>query len=97
MIPSWLDKFFRWLGRTTTRNVAYNLCHVLIPYSVMLTVGPRHRWILAGAIVLIALWKEFWFDLRYEAPATSGGIKGGWIDFTGYMVGLGLALIRFSV
>ena len=97
VIPSWLDNFFRWWGRTTTRKVAYTLCHVLISYSVMLTAGALHKWTVAGVVALFAIWKEFWFDLRYETPETSGGIKGGIKDFSGYVAGVGLALIRFSI
>lgn len=25
VIPYWVDDFFRWWGRTTTRNMAYNI------------------------------------------------------------------------
>jgi len=63
----------------------------------MLTAGAQHKWTVAGAVMLFALWKEFWFDLRYETPETSGGIKGGLIDFSGYVAGIGLALISFSI
>lgn len=41
--------------------------------------------------IMYALVKEFWFDLRYEDAQTSGGIKGGWRDFSFYLVGIGLA------
>jgi len=35
-----------------------------------------------------ALLKEFWFDLRYESPETSGGFDGSFRDFCFYVVGI---------
>ena len=50
----------------------------------------------AGALILVVLlaaWKEFWWDIRYEPPQLSGGYLGGLRDFSGYLGGAAFALL----
>jgi hypothetical protein len=51
---------------------------------------------LYGGIALAAL-KEFWCDLHFETPEISGGIKGGVIDFSFYVLGLLLAALVLAL
>ena len=75
--------------------------HFLAAYSVLITVGlflfAFHRpWsyllAVAGAETGYGIWKEFWFDLKYESPDVSGGIRGGIRDLAGYCLGAATAL-----
>ena len=52
-----------------------------------------------GAILIFAAVKEFWWDLRHETPTESGGIGGGWEDFSHYCMGavIALAMINFAL
>lgn len=45
----------------------------------------------SGVGVFFALVKEFWFDVHYEDPQTSGGYIGGLKDFVYYCVGIATA------
>jgi hypothetical protein len=46
----------------------------------------------AGAAIIFAAIKEFWFDIHFETPAT---MKSGLKDFSFYMIGVGAALGLF--
>ena len=43
------------------------------------------------ACLIYALFKEFLFDILFEAPETSGGWLGGVKDFAGYIAGACIA------
>lgn len=45
----------------------------------------------SGVGIMFGIVKEFWFDLKYEDPDTSGGIAGGFEDLAGYFIGIVLA------
>lgn len=53
-------------------------------------------WGMAG-VVLFALFKEFWFDAKYETPAISGGPDGDLKDFEFYMAGVTAALLLILI
>jgi hypothetical protein len=57
-----------------------------------------HPWLGALAVLLWAGPKEFWYDMHYEDPATSGGLVGGIKDFFYYCFGgacgLGVAFLH---
>ena len=50
--------------------------------------GPFLHWYLTVGLLCYAAVKEFWYDLRYERPEVSGGVKGGIVDLTFYALGL---------
>jgi len=50
--------------------------------------GPHLHWYFSAALIIYALLKEFWYDLHYERPEVSGGIKGGIVDFSFYALGV---------
>lgn len=52
--------------------------------------------VTAGFCVVLALMKEFWFDLRYETtpPQT---VWNSMLDFIGYMTGLALAFLMIKL
>jgi hypothetical protein len=56
------------------------IAHFAVMYGIAMTF-PAHPYWLAAGIVGYAAWKEFYFDIRYELPAVSGGIRGGIVDF----------------
>lgn len=62
--------------------------------------GPVSLLPAALAINVFAGVKEFWYDLKYETPATSGGLVGGLEDFAGYELGAviaaGLVFLHFG-
>ncbi len=77
-------------------HVALGALFVLLPASLcdrQLRVGLYGA---LAAIVFVAV-KEFWFDLHYETPATSGGLDGGIRDAACYGVGTASALALLSV
>jgi uncharacterized membrane protein YedE/YeeE len=61
--------------------------------AYLLKEFPSARWWLAGGIILFAVGKEFWYDATYERnpPQTSAD---NWQDFAGYVVGVGIGLLR---
>lgn len=73
------------------------LAHAGIAYSIIFTIGVVFGWkalAAASAIFLLyGVWKEFWFDPKYETPAVSGGEEGGEMDLTGYCIGILSALV----
>jgi len=90
-----LSRIIGKLGAITTPSAAYQMCHVLLAYSMIVTMGPPHKWWLVSFISLLSAVKEFWYDMHYETPEVSGGWKGGLLDFSFYQVGIILSLIRF--
>ena len=40
------------------------------------------------ALAAYVLGREFWFDLKYETPEISGGIKGGILDTVSWAAGI---------
>lgn len=80
------------------KSVAWlaNVGHVLAGYAVILTTWSFARtatlplvWAWA-ALVLYALVKEYWIDLRYESGET---LASGTVDFVGYIGGAGLGTL----
>lgn len=59
--------------------------------------GPHLHWYLTGLLMLYAGVKEFWYDLRYETPEVSGGVKGGVVDLSFYALGVLVANLLLSV
>jgi hypothetical protein len=51
--------------------------------------GKEVALIIAGVFVVLALIKEFWYDLNYELPKQTVGDSA--LDFTFYMVGVVVA------
>lgn len=49
------------------------------------------------AIIAFAAAKEFWWDLRNETPDESGGIGGGWEDFSHYLCGAVAAILLLAI
>ncbi len=41
-----------------------------------------------GVGIIFAAIKEFWFDIHFETPETSGGWSGGVRDFSFYIIGI---------
>jgi hypothetical protein len=58
---------------------------------LLLHVSHNRPWTLAG-LLLLAAWKEFWFDIHYETtpPQT---FADGWSDFVGYATGIVLGTL----
>ena len=59
--------------------------------------GQHLHWYLSAALVFYALLKEFWYDLRYERPEVSGGVKGGIVDLLFYVLGVLVANLILCV
>ena len=59
--------------------------------------GQHLHWYLSAAVVFYALLKEFWYDLRYERPEVSGGVKGGIVDLLFYVLGVLVANLILCV
>jgi len=55
--------------------------------------GTKPMLAVAGAIIVFALWKEFWFDMHEERLDVSGGWNGGVQDFAFYALGTALGLL----
>ena len=74
-------------------HVALGALGVFLPVAKAWSHGQ-----LIGSLVMIgfAVIKEFWFDINYETPETSGSWSGGLRDFSFYIVGIIMAnLILF--
>ena len=77
-------------------KMAYDYTHFLtattvVSWGYILGKGHGSAWASAGVLVF-ALAKEFYWDLRYETPVLSGGYLGGLRDFAGYLVGVASSL-----
>ena len=57
--------------------------HFFSAFSAALLFG----WYAIGVVVIYAVIKEFWFDLKYETPEVSGGFSGGMMDATFLILG----------
>jgi hypothetical protein len=83
------------LTNPTYDNLA-QAAHALAGYGIVLTAA-RYGYIplvvVSVLLIIYAAVKEFWFDLAYERPDVSGGLLGGWKDFSFYMVGLIAGLV----
>ena len=57
--------------------------------------GPHDVLWAALAFSVYAAGKEFWYDMKYETPADSGGIAGSLKDFCYYNIGgvAGLSIV----
>jgi hypothetical protein len=75
-------------------HVSLGANFVLLPQALAVRDGAA---IGALACVVLALVKEFWFDMRYETPETSGGVQGGVRDFVGYVAGVTLACVIIMI
>ncbi len=53
-----------------------------------------HMW-LAIVLAAFAAWKEFYFDAKYEVPKQT--FLNNLTDFTGYALGIALAIFRFKM
>lgn len=51
----------------------------------------------SGMGIVFGIVKEFWFDLKYETPETSGGVSGGIMDFAGYVAGIVIANLMLLI
>ena len=73
-----------------------NVVHVCLgALAILITVlfgGQHAQWYAVAGVLVFAAVKEFWWDIHYETPVTSGGYKGGFTDFMGYVTGLAVAL-----
>lgn len=58
---------------------------------------PHTPWIGGVACLAWAIPKEFWFDIKFEDPHTSGGWVGGARDFAFYVVGAAAAYLILYV
>lgn len=86
-------------------NVLAQIGHVLFGYALMLTVAYfsntsfMYLGIFAGALIVYAALKEFWYDANYELPKQTW--KDNLLDFSMYMLGLlvgfGIAMIKFLI
>lgn len=81
-------------------NAVSQFAHMGVAGLIYLSVGyvaEKHdlfRWLWYGAMislgVVLAAWKEGYYDPRHENAATRGS---GREDFTFYMVGIGIAVL----
>ena len=85
------QRIAQWIA-TTGLNITFRtfIAHAGFSYFVMSWAPGGWRWVATAVIVLVALWKEFWFDMKYEVPKQS--IVDGITDFTGYTTGVILGL-----
>lgn len=59
--------------------------------------GDRAEWWALGVGVVLAAWKEGWYDVHHESLTTSGGEAGGWRDFAFYLSGLAIGVLVLNV
>lgn len=67
-------------------HVALGGLFVMVPAAHGWHPHPRLYGSLAG--LGFGILKEFWFDIHYEDPDTSGGYQGGFVDLAGYLAGI---------
>lgn len=71
-------------------HAALGALFVLLPVAM----GFHHGTMVGNSAgILFSAVKEFWFDIHYETPETSGGLKGGIKDFSFYLAGMAAANI----
>ena len=75
-----------------TFNLLAYIAHAAVFYSLLMTVyffwGHHAAAVATVDAVVYGLAKEFWFDLKYEKPEVSGGLKGGALDLLTYLIGI---------
>lgn len=70
-------------------HVCMGALFVLLPYVVAIHHPFTHPRLIGSVVgVMFAAIKEGWYDRIYEDPQTNGGLKGGILDFCGYMAGI---------
>lgn len=80
------------LSNPTYQELA-NYAHAGAGASVVLVAGHfGYPLLAAGMVALYGVVKEFWYDLKYERPEVSGGVRGGFTDIAGYLTGVILAI-----
>lgn len=81
-IIAWIAK----LGQTTD-FVAFNAHWGFAFFVMQLAHGNK---VAAGAALILAAAKEFWFDPRYEVNPPQKIWPDGVLDFSGYLFGIAL-------
>lgn len=75
---------------TESPNFVAFMAHMFGAFTVLIFFPHIYTII---ALTIAAAVKEFWFDPKFETnpPQT---IKDGWLDFGGYMAGIGLFFLK---
>lgn len=85
-----------WMNNTyflaTSAHIFFGLSTV---ETAFLGWGTRGEYIACGSLIFMAAVKEFWYDAAFELPKQT--LIDNIIDFTGYMVGIGLGVLLIKL